>query len=667
MDAKEKRTLLLGFGGILWFLVVLLGYAYTHKPFSPEQIFGLLRSFWQLFIGIGIASLMGALGAKLFPAIKENFSPLVALSIHSALGLGVLGLFIFILGASIGFSSTIFGILFLALAIFLRKELFIWWKSWRTLIPIWQKSTTFEKTLAFGVFFILFTSLAKSLAPPLAFDSLVYHLTLPKIYLLEERISYIPEIIFWGMPQLQEMGQTFAMALGGAEAAIVFSWALGALTLIGLLGYLNEKISTRATWVGVASLLTGYTLSDSLSWGYVGWATMLYGLSFFLLLDLWRTRRENKFLWVSALLLGFAMGIKYTIAILALGALPIIFLTHGKGALKPALRDILIFSGIAFLAFSPWLIKNFLATGNPFYPLLFPAGAMDVYRLELYQGDPAWGDWRDTIFLPWRATIWGVNSKEGYSAGIGSLLLALSPFARIGWHRRNEKEKQFLVTAFLLTLTGFIIWAIAGRTSRLLIQTRLYLAFFPAWAILAGVGFDNFSKIRASGVRFGRIVSVLVILAFSFNIFVTGVNFTKLHIMETLIGAQTHAHYREQTLGAYESAMSAVAGLSPDAHTLLLWETRGFSCIPNCEPDETIDRWYADLRIYGSEDAVLKSWRAAGYTHLLFFKRGAEFIEENDSAYFSKDWMALEKLLEKLPLLEDIDDSYQLFSLEQHD
>ena len=664
MDAKEKKMLLLGFGGILWFLAILLGYAYTHKSFSPEQIFGLLRALWQTFIGIGIASLMGALGAKLFPIIQEEFPPLVALAIHTALGLGVSGLFIFLLGVSVGFSIFIFSILFVTLIIFLRKEIFAWWKSWHALSPILEKSTAFEKTLAVGVFLILFTSFAKSLAPPLAFDSLVYHLTLPKIYLLEGGISYTPDLIFWGMPQIQEMGQTFAMALAGAESAIVFSWMLGVLTLAALFGYLNEKISSRAAWVGVVSLLTGYSLSDSLSWGYVGWATMLYGLSFFLLLDLWRTRRENKFLWISAFLLGFSVGVKYTTVILAVGAIPIIFLTHGKSAVKSALRDVLIFGAIAFLTFSPWLIKNFLATGNPFYPLLFPSGAMDVYRLELYQGDTAWGDWRDAIFLPWRATIWGVSGKAGYSAGIGSLLLALSPFSMIGWHKRSEKEKQFLLTAFILTLAGFITWALAGRTSRLLIQTRLYLAFFPAWAILAGVGFDNFYQIRTSEIRFGRIVSALVILAFSFNIFFTSVKFTKLSVMETLIGTQTRADYREQALGAYERAMSSIAELPTDARILMLWETRGFSCIPNCEPDEIIDRWYADFRIYGSEEAVLENWRAAGYTHLLFFNRGAEFIEENDSAYSSKDWMALEKLLKELHLLEDIDDSYQLFYLE---
>ena len=663
MDAKNRKKLFLGLGGILWFLAVLLGYAYTHKPFSPEEVFVLVRAFWQLFIGFSLVSLTGALGSKLFPVIKQEFSPLVALTLQSALGMGVLGLFIFFVGVSFGFSTIFFVVLFVLLNIFLIKDLFAWWRAWRALAPIWQKSTKFEKTLGWGVLFILFVTLGKSLAPPLAFDSLVYHLTLPKIYLLEGRINYVPELIFWGIPQQQEMGQTFAMALGGTEAAILFSWALASLTLIGLLSYLSEKFSTQVAWIALVSLLAGQTISDSLSWGYVEWTAMLYGFSFFVLLDLWRSRGEDKFLWLSALLVGFAMGTKYTTGILLVTALPIILLTKRGYGLKSALRDIFIFTGIALLTFSPWLIKNLLATGNPVYPLLLPSGAMDIHRLALYQGDPAWGDWRDTIFLPWRATIWGIESKVGYSAEIGSLMLALSPLVWIGWKERSAAQKRSLQTALIITLTGFFLWAVAGRASRLLIQTRLYFVLFPTWAILAGVGFESFSKIRAGGVRFGRIASALVLLAFGFNLFVTGVNFTKLRVIETLIGAQTPASYRERALGTYETAMSTIAELPADSQVIMLWETRGLACVPKCEPDEVIDRWYADIRAYDSPEAILDAWRDAGHTHLLFYEHGADFIREDDPAYTDADWVALEQFLGQLELEKDFSRVYKLYSL----
>ncbi|MBT7069522.1 MAG: hypothetical protein HN975_01365 [Anaerolineae bacterium] len=664
MKIKERKELLLGLGGVLWLLAVLLGYAYSHKPFTPSQAVLLVKEFWQILVAASVLSLAGGLGHKLFPP-RENWNPLVALAVQGALGAGILGLLIFLLGVSVGFSGTIFIVFFLIGGFLVLKDMLAWWRQWAAFSIIWQKSSHFEKILAFGILFLLFTTFLKSLAPPLAFDSLVYHLALPKIYLLEGRMLYVPELIFWGMPQQAEMLYTFAMALGGAEAAILLSWALGALTLAGLLGYLSERFSTRAAWVALVSLLAGQTLSDSLSWAYVEWIVMLYGFCVFVLLDMWTASRERKLLWMAALLVGFAIGTKYTAGILLVAALPIIFLAnHGRGV-KSTLRDILIFIGIATLAVSPWLIKNILATGNPVYPLLFPAGEMNIHRLHLYQSDPPWGDWRDLLFLPWRATVWGLDGKVGYSAEIGSLLLAFSGLAWLDWMKYSERQKRTLQTAFLITLTGFLLWAFAGCTSRLLIQSRLYFVIFPAWAVLAGIGFEGFSRLRGAGVRFGRIAAVFVLLSFGFNLFQSSVNFAFLDVTRILLGVQTPASYREQALGKYETAMASIEKLPSDSHVLMLWETRGFACVPQCEPDEVIDRWYADLRTYGSSEAVLDAWRAAGYTHLLYNKRGADFIREDDLAYSASDWDSLAIALGQLDMLVDFENEYQLFSLSE--
>ena len=81
------------------------------------------------------------------------------------------------------------------------------------------------------------------------------------------------------------------------------------------------------------------------------------------------------------------------------------------------------------------------------------------------------------------------------------------------------------------------------------------------------------------------------------------------------------------------------------------------------EPDEVIDRWYADIRNYGLPDAVLDFWRSLGNTHLLFHEEGANFIREDDTAYTDADWVMLEELLLQLELEDDIVGKYKLYSL----
>lgn len=660
MGIKEKKELIWGWMGILWLLVVLVGYSAIHKPFTLAQISRLSQLLWQVLVMVGIVFLSGGLGFRFFPSAKK-WSPLVYLTMQVALGFGILSLATLILGTCFGFSNLIF--FFLGWVIIANKSILLWAIQWRVLGQILRKMDKFEKILASGVAFIFFVTFAQSIAPPIAYDSLVYHLTLPKIYLLTGRINYIPELIFWGMPQLQEVGMTLSMSFGGAEAAVLLSWALGILTLVGLFGYLNEVFSSRIAWVTVTVLLTGSGFSALLSLGYVGWTTMLYGFALFVSLVAWRQNPKKEILILAAVFLGFALGTKYTTGILFPVAVFVIVEKKKTKGTKNILLDLFSFISITFLVFSPWAIKNFLATGNPIYPLLFPAGEMNNYRLFLYQNDPAWGDWRDIIFLPWRATILGKASRLGYSFSIGPLLLGLSVFAMIGWHERNDDQKSVLSLAALFTIMGWLIWAIAGRTSLLLIQTRLYLAFFPMWAILAGVGFACFSHLRTARIRFDYLAKALVLLSFSFTIFSMGVHFVRVGVAQTLLGMQSASAYREHFLGAYETVITSLDKLPDDARVLMLWETRGFACVPQCEADETIDRWYADLRSYGSVDQVLAAWEDAGYTHLLYHKLGADFIRKNDPAYTREDWRKLDNLLRELRLEKDYDGIYQIYLL----
>lgn len=660
MDVKEKRELFLGAAGVVWLLAVLLGYAYTHKPFTPEQVFVLMQAFWQIAVVFGILSLAGGLGYRLFklPA-EENL--LVALTVQTALGFGVLALAIFLLGITLGFSLLFLVFFYLAGMILLYKDSLSWWRQWRAFLSLLAESGKFERVLAAGVFFILFVTFAKSLAPPLAFDSLVYHLTLPKWYLMQGWLAYTPDLMYWGMPQNAEMLYLLAMGFGGAEAAALLGWTFGLLTLGGILGFVRTHFSPLAAWVGLVVLLTGYSLAISLSWAYVEWLLMLYGFGVFVLLFLWVERGERRFLLWTGVLLGFAVGTKYTAAVLPMAVLLVLFWQIRREPMSLRFVDAALFVGSALLIFLPWLIKNWLAVGNPFYPFLFPAGAMDETRLALHQGHSAWGDWRDIVLLPWRATIWGIKGKIGYSAEIGALLLGLSVFYRFGWKERDKTQKIILRIALLISLGVFILWGLAGRVSLLLLQSRLYFIFFPIWAVLAATGFEQFYTVKAKNIRFGRLAGVLVLLSFGFTLFEFAVDFSRNGVSKYLLGIQNASTYRTQVLGTYETAMSSIRELPPDASVVMLWETRGFSCVPQCEPDETIDRWYLDFLRYGSVEAVEHAWKKAGYTHILLYKDGADFVRKEEETPI--DWAALNELLATLPLQADFGGSYQLYTL----
>lgn len=660
MDSHEqtRSKYLAGFAGIIWVVVVMVGYAYTHKPFSPSMFMKVIIMGWQIAVAWSIVSISGGLGMIVFPK-ETKINPLIQLAIQAALGSGLMGIGIFLLGSVIGFSTSYIFILVVSLGLLLRKHIWQWWLEWGEL----KKQIMGNRIIASGIGLILFLTLLSSLAPPIKFDALTYHLALPRSYLLAGKMIYIPENMFWGMPQTLEMLNTIAMALGGNEAAVVLGWIIGFLVLIGLLGYAAQRIGNPAGLVTVACILAGGSLSGSLAWGYSEWFIMLYGLGMLVCLDFWSVDGNRNLLWIAAILAGFALGIKYTAGILIIFGFIIIIVRSITQRRSTILINLLIFGFLPILVTAPWWIKNYSATGNPFYPLLFPAGNMDQFRLEYYQGGAPWGRWYEMLILPWQATIWGVEGGLGYSASIGPLFLGLSVLAWIGWRTRSVEQHHMIANAAWVTGLGFLIWVIASRTSGLLIQTRLYIAFFPAWAILAGAGFDSITKLKVGNVRFGRITMILILLSLGFNIIETSVDTIRRNVPNVLLGLITSKSYLSHNLGDYEQAMQVINELPADSKILMLWETRSLACLPNCDPDEVIDRWYDDVHSNKNPVEVSELWIAQGYTHVLVNQAGKEYIQVNDHRFTNSDWEMLDNILDKLSPPVVIDDSYFLYIL----
>ncbi|HLF90169.1 MAG TPA: hypothetical protein VI451_14580 [Anaerolineales bacterium] len=654
-----KSRLLFAFAAILWLAVVTGFYYLTHKPFTLEIARSLSLAAWRIAIAGAILSVAGGLGRRILP--QPGKAPLFWLSAHAALGLGILGTGILLTGLTFGFNRWFFGILLVALIILLYRDIVNWWVLWRDFPKLWHLGGRLGRIIGLGCILLLGFPLLTALAPPFMFDALVYHLTLPKVYLSAGRIDYQPWLIFWGMPQMIEMLFTWAISLGGIETASILNWGIGVLTLVGLVSWTASRISPRAGWVAAASLLSGFSLVISLGWGYVEWLMMLFGLVTLILLDMWSTGNERKFLLLTGLCTGFAIGTKYTAGVLAICGMGVIF-WHFRRVWQNGAIEILWFVFPIFLAVIPWLIKNYLFTDNPFYPLLFPAGAMNEVRLEIYQNQLVFGDWRDAVFLPWQATMFGVHGGDGYSISMGPLLLGFSALGWVGWQKRQKMAKRTLAVAAIFTIIGIVFWAISGRLTFYAIQTRMHMAIFPAIAILSGAGFEGLEWIKLPGVRFGRLAAVVLLLVFGFNLLEVSEYSLRQDALQHLLGLSKPEEYLNGNLGMTNLAFKAINELPEDARVLTLWEPRSLYCTPRCIPDEIVDRWLADRAEYGTSDAILASWRAAGYTHVMVYHTGVNFYWD-DPLYQIEDWQTLTDLLASLPVQTDLNQIYTLYAL----
>ncbi|MBW8011164.1 MAG: hypothetical protein FVQ83_07985 [Chloroflexi bacterium] len=655
---------LTAFLALLWLTITVSSYYLTHKPFSTDLALNIIVVLLNLFVGLSITALAGGIGMRLLP--KLDLDPLTRLFLRAALGMGVEALSFLVIGSTIGINEWTGWGLLLALGIVFRREVILWGRDWRSLAKAWNEVGKLGRLIAILSSLILLSSLFVVLAPPLKFDSLVYHLALPRAYLEVGRITFIPGNMYWGFPQLPQMLYTWAFSLGMGYPALI-GWIMGVLTLVGILGYVSQRMSPRYAWMAVATLLGSYSLALSLGWGYVDWPSMLMSLAFIVAIDSWMIHAERKYLWLAGIFAGLTFSTKYTAGIIFLSGIAVLLWYQWKN--KNNLRkELLVFSSAAAIFAFPWLFKNFIFTGNPIYPFIFTSGEITQIRLNFYQGQPVEGNWLDLFFLPIRATFWGVEVAHvgdgpGYDSSIGPLFLALGSLAWINLRKFDSSRRNLVRNAGLISFISVVIWALGGRISGHLLRTHLYYSIFPALAILAAAGFAGLERISISGIRLGRLAGVFVIMVLGLNVLQVGVNTLKIGAPQFLINSISEEEYLNNNLGILNTTMQALNELTEDSLVLMLWEPRSYYCVPRCQPDEVLDAWVNYIHSTPDISELVADWRDLGFTHLLYFRFGANFVREEDARYQSSEWEALEELLSGLTLHTDFANAYQLYSL----
>lgn len=644
---NTRRSWWWGVIGFLWFFGIIVLYYISHKPLTPSLAIHLAMAAWRLLVGLAMISLAGGLGHRMFPGL--NLHPLTTAALQAGLGMGVMALVVLLVGVLGRLYSWMLVFLLVLPGILLWRSVFAWWGQFRCLGELWLSSGRFGRSVAILLASILSSTLLVALAPPVHFDALMYHMVLPITYLRTGHVAYLPWLIMSGMPQTGEMLYTWAISLGGLPAAPVLGWFFNLLGALGLLGYLYHRLEARAAWVGVASLMAGFTLASSTSWGYVDWLGLFWGFGCIVSLDQWRQVGERRWVILAGLFAGLAVGTKY-VSILLAGIGACVLAWHALRRCQRFFPEILCFCLAALVPVLPWLVKNWITTGSPVYPFFFAAGAMTPTRLAVYQGLPPWGNWWDVFLLPLRATYLGIDGADGYSASIGPLLLGLGALAWVGTRHLQPHNRVALENATAFTLLGWLVWAIGNQASGFLIQTRYYLFLFPAFAILAAMGFDGLARLQIPRLRLERILCALILLVLSFNLLEVGLDTLRRGAPQLLVGISSDEEYLTNNLGWFYPAMQGVQNLPSNSRVLLLFEPRGLYCQPKCTPDEILDRWRRDWVAYRRPEAILQAWRDEGFTHVLFYNAGAEFMRETGDIHHElAEWETLDAFLHILP------------------
>jgi hypothetical protein len=642
-----------------WLVLVLVGYYYVHKPVTPLQVLALGRALLDLTLAIALVGLAGGVGRRLLTV--SSLAPLERFALQAALGVGILALIWLVVGLLDGYQPIVSWVTLILGVIIFRRQILGWLWELGFLKHLWAESSKLGKTLGIGSGLLVFGQLLYALAPPVKWDALMYHLQLPRLYIAAGRFEFIPSNPYWGQPQLSEMLYTWGMALRGNETATALSWMLMVVLLVGVLGSVATRTSPASGWLAVVALLVGYSFRGMMGWAYADGLAALFGFCVLVGLLAWQEQGEERWLLWAGVFAGFALWAKLTAGILLPVVVAAIFLFKRSG-----LPDKFKSSGqvvlVALLVFSPWLLVNTLATGNPLYPYIWPTAWTPPQRLAYFAGHGSSPGWQ-LFWLPLALTWFGVEAGQiegafNYFTDFGSLLLLFAvPGILMNWKKLPARF------AAVWLLGGWILMALGGLYSHLLWQSRVYFVLLAAVALAAGYGWYSLSRISAAGVRLGRILAVSVLFVLSLNLWQEATASARQRPGAVVLGVRSSEDYLEGALGWYAPAMRALDTLPNTSKTIFLWEPRGLFAPLSAQPDVWIDRWFLDRREIGDYHAILRAWREQGFTHLLVYKSGADFERGQRTELSQDDWLAFDDLLSQLPPPVDFEGVYQLYVL----
>jgi len=350
----------------------------------------------------------------------------------------------------------------------------------------------------------LCTEIILNLTPPISRDALIHHLAIPKLWLKHGGFYEIPWAEYSYYPMYINLSYLVCLYFKNdiVPKFIHLGFGLGTGWLIYF--YLKEKIDRNWALLGMIIFITTPIVVWLSTSAYIDLGMTFFTTGSVLAFIKWRDSEYSRFKWVliSSLCMGIAVGSKYNalIAWFIVNLMVIFSYVRDTNRQMNALQYGILFFVITALVASPWYLKNYLQTGNPFYPLfnsffkllhhppvqevlhgqaIEKAGQISFFKMrEVMYGESFW----ETLLIPIRIFFQGKDTSYQYFQGsLNPILIIFLPFVLL--NKRYGKDKIFFVSFTII----FMFMAYFSTAK----QIRYILPVLPFLSILAVMGIKD--------------------------------------------------------------------------------------------------------------------------------------------------------------------------------
>ncbi len=221
---------------------------------------------------------------------------------------------------------------------------------------------------------LLAASFLRALSPSLAGDGLDYHLTAATRPLQTGRFVYLPTLTYTNWPCGTEMLFSLLLGISYKAPSALIQFAAG-LLVCGTIWVLANRLSGKTT--AVISLILLLLITDF--WAEICVSMVDVTLTAFTMLAImclqhvFLDENESETRWdvLAALFAGLAATTKLTGFWVIVCSSSMYILIQFKRSRSISPIRTFVFTATSVAVVTPWLIKSWVLTGNPIYPLLY--------------------------------------------------------------------------------------------------------------------------------------------------------------------------------------------------------------------------------------------------------------------------------------------------------
>jgi 4-amino-4-deoxy-L-arabinose transferase-like glycosyltransferase len=402
-------------------------------------------------------------------------------------------------------------------------------------------------------------------------DVLRQHLTAPEYYIRLGGFPFIP-VFNWNVPATQHVFYTHALLLANDIAPAVTHYLLALLATLAVYALGRRLLSTTAGVVGAVIFYTLPMTTELSTAPMVEMGATLYVvLSIYALMNAGE-KLESRWVILAGLLAGWAGATKLWAIMAGPAGLATIAALQRRDIVshwRHTVRAVFLF-GLAFgLVLSPWLMRNFLASGDPLWPLGF-----EIFHSRY------WTEWQASKFAnwsrgpgqslwffligPWNLTnnIAEFERSQGplSPALLSPLLLAFVPAVWLFNAGREPNSRRLIGALAAFCLTVYAIWFQGYQ------QPRYIQVIHPLLSLLAGAGVVAVLRVQH------RLLSILTYSALvaSFAVTLAGAFAFNAEFIPVVFGRQSRQDFLAAKVSNYNSIAWSNQHLPPDAKVLFV-------------------------------------------------------------------------------------------------